>query len=180
MKNKTFLLSVLALVLIACAVIHPALAYFTDNDNADGAIPLYFGRWTEIKEDVQDLEKKVTIQNTGGDHPELADPVWIRAKVYIADAFTQYMTVTGDGWSEGTDGYWNYDTPVLVVGSTNVLDVKLDKLPANLDPEFLLKKIEVSVVYESTTAYYAEDGVSFQPVVWNDPLDTGESSPTTP
>jgi len=180
MKNKTFLLSVLALVLIACAVIGPAAAYFTANDNAQGALPLYFGRWTEIKEDVQDLEKKVTIQNTGGDHPELADPVWIRAKVYIADAFTQYMTVTGDGWSEGTDGYWNYDTPVLVGGSTNVLDVKLDKLPANLDPEFLLKKIEVSVVYESTTAYYAEDGVSFQPVVWNDPLDTGESSPTTP
>ena len=180
MKRKSFLLSILALILIACAVINPALAYFTDNDNADGAIPLYFGRWTEITEEVQDLEKKVTIQNTGGDHPELADPVWIRAKVLIADAFKQYMTVTGDGWSEGTDGYWNYETPVLVGGATNVLDVKLDKLPANLDPEFLLKQIEVTVVYESTTAYYAEDGVNFQPAVWGKILDSGESAPTTP
>lgn len=180
MKRKSFLLSILALILIACAVIHPALAYFTANDNADGSIPLYFGRWTEISEKVQDLTKSVTITNTGGKKPELADPVWIRAKAYIGDYFQNCMTVSGAGWSQGTDGYWYYETPVLVGDSTSVLKVELKELPTNVDKEYLLKQIAVGVVYESTTAYYDEDGVSFKPANWNEKLDTGETTPSTP
>ena len=42
MKRKNLILSIFALLLIACAVINPAVAYFTDNTNASGAIPLQF------------------------------------------------------------------------------------------------------------------------------------------
>ena len=180
MKRKSFLLSILAPILIACAVITPAVAYFTANDYASGAIPLYFGRWTEIEEEVKDLTKAVTIKNTGGDKPELADPVWIRAKTYIGDAFKDCMQVSGEGWSQEADGYWYFATPVQVGDSTSVLNIELVGLPANVDPEFLLTQIAVGVVYESTTAYYEEDGVNFQPAVWGEALDTGESTPGTP
>ena len=63
MKRKSFLLSILALILIACAVIHPVMSYFTANADANGAIPLYFVYRTEIWDEVEDLVKTVRIQN---------------------------------------------------------------------------------------------------------------------
>ena len=49
MKTKSFVWSLLALVLILCTVLTPALAYFTANDRADGAIPVTLGSKTEIE-----------------------------------------------------------------------------------------------------------------------------------
>ena len=65
MKRKTLFLSLLALVLIVCAMVQPALAYFTANTQADGKIPLNFGYETKIEEGYEDFVKTVTIQNTG-------------------------------------------------------------------------------------------------------------------
>ena len=90
------------------------------------------------------------------------------------------MKVSGDGWSQDADGYWYYDTPVQVGDSTLPLNIELEGLPTNVDPEYLLTQIAVGVVYESTTAYYEEDGVNFQPAEWGKVLDSGESSPSTP
>ena len=64
MKQKSWILSLLALVLIACAMVQPALAYFTANTQADGKIPLHFGRKTEIEEKVDGLHKAVTIRTS--------------------------------------------------------------------------------------------------------------------
>ena len=64
MKRKNLILSIFALLLIACAVINPAVAYFTDNTNASGAIPLQFQYKTEIHEDFEDWLKTVQIENT--------------------------------------------------------------------------------------------------------------------
>ena len=58
MKQKSWILSLLALVLIACAMVQPALAYFTANTQADGKVPLNFGYKTEIYEDVKEGEVK--------------------------------------------------------------------------------------------------------------------------
>lgn len=187
MKHKCFILSIIALLLIACAVIKPAVAYFTDNTAADGAIPLYFGRWTEISERVKDLTKSVTITNTGGDHPEKADPVWIRAKASTGTAYT--LEISGDGWSgPDADGYYNYNTPVPVGSSTNALNVTLKGLPTSQDgAEYPISNVAVGVVYESTTAFLKEGAVNpgpagyqpsdYQPPDWSAVLDYGNTGP---
>ena len=186
MKHKCFLLSVIALLLIACAVIKPAVAYFTDNTEADGAIPLYFGRWTEISETVTDLTKSVTITNHGGDHPEKADPVWIRAKASTGTAYT--LEISGSGWSIGDGGYYYYNAPVPVGGSTTALNVTLKGLPKNQDgAEYPISNVAVGVVYESTTAFLKPNAPNpgpsgYQPSDYQDPdwsarLDYGETGP---
>ena len=186
MKRRNLILSVLALLLIACAVINPAVAYFTANTSADGAIPLYFYRETEIYEEMDGLNKLVTIKNTGGDHPELADPVWIRARAYIADAYDDenHFKVSGAGWTEHSDGWFYYDDPVPVGGSTTPLKVEVKNLPVNAEnqenDEYYISMIGVGVVYQSTTAFYDTNGIDFQEADWDEAklVDIGETTPS--
>lgn len=185
MKRRNLILSVLALLLIACAVINPAVAYFTANTSADGAIPLYFYRETEIYEEMDGLNKLVTIKNTGGDHPELADPVWIRARAYISDALNNddHFFVSGDSWDDGGDGWYYFNVPVPVGGSTTPLKVEVKNLPVNEEyqenDEYYISMIGVGVIYQSVTAFYDVDGIQFQPADWTAELkDVGETTPS--
>ena len=184
MKQKSWILSLLALVLIACAMVQPALAYFTANTQADGRIPLHFGRKTEIEEKVDGLHKAVTIKNTGGDHPEYADPVWVRARAYVGQEYLQYLEVSGTGWSHNTeDGWWYYGEPVPVGGTAEVLNVSLVNMPVDHGEEHQFKDVNVAVVYESVTAYYNFDAdgqpAGFKPADWAAKiLDSATSSPT--
>lgn len=180
MKQKSWILSLLALVLIACAMVQPALAYFTAHTQADGAIPLYFERKTTIEEKVDGMHKAVTIKNTGGAHPEYAVPVWVRARAYVGQEYLQYLEVSGSGWSQGSDGWWYYVAPVPVGESAAVLNVALVDMPVDNGVEHQFKDVNVAVVYESITTYYNEDG-SFRPYTaadWSKPLDTGSSAPS--
>lgn len=189
MKQKSWILSLLALVLIACAMVQPALAYFTANTQADGKIPLHFGRKTEIEEKVDGLHKAVTIKNTGGDHPEYADPVWVRAKAYVGQEYLQYLEVSGTGWTSVSDPddpdnpWWVFGTPVPVGGTAEVLNVSLVNMPADHGEEHQFKDVNVAVVYESVTAYYNFDAdgqpAGFKPADWTAKiLDSATSSPT--
>ena len=180
MKQKSWILSLLALVLIACAMVQPALAYFTANTQADGAIPLYFERKTTIEEEVDGLHKAVTITNTGGDNPAHAVPVWVRARAYVGQEYLQYLEVSGTGWSQGDDGWWYYAAPVAVGDAAAVLHVALVDMPVDNGVEHKFKDVNVAVVYESITTYYNEDG-TFRPYTaadWSKPLDTGTSTPS--
>ena len=180
MKQKSWILSLLALVLIACAMVQPALAYFTAHTQADGAIPLYFERKTTIEEKVDGMHKAVTIKNTGGAHPEYAVPVWVRARAYVGQEYLQYLEVSGFGWSLGSDGWWYYVAPVPVGESAAVLNVALVDMPVDNGVEHQFKDVNVAVVYESITAYYNADG-TFRPYTdadWSKALDTGNSTPS--
>ena len=178
MKQKSWILSLLALVLIVCAMVQPALAYFTAHTQADGAIPLYFERKTTIEEKVTGLEKEVTIKNTGGAHPEYALPVWVRARAFVGEQYD--LEISGTGWSKSGD-WWYYATPVPVGQSTSALTVKLKNLPVVDEAEISFKDVNVAVVYESITAFYNADGITFRPHTpadWSKPLDTGTSTPS--
>ena len=59
MKRRNFILSVLALILIVCAVISPTVAYFTANADAEGSIPISFQYRTVIEDSVVDWLKTV-------------------------------------------------------------------------------------------------------------------------
>lgn len=177
MKQKSWILSLLALVLIICAMVQPALAYFTAHTQADGAKSLYFERETTIEEKVTGLKKEVTIRNTGGAHPEYAVPVWVRARAFVGGQYD--LEISGTDWSKSGD-WWYYATPVPVEGATAPLYVELKNLPVVDEAELQFKDINVAVVYESITTYYNEDG-TFRPYTaadWSKPLDTGTSTPS--
>lgn len=188
MKRRNLIISLFALLLIACAVITPAVAYFTDNTNASGATPLYFYREERIEEKVVGLKKSVRIQNTGGAHPELADPVWIRAKAAVGQTYVQYLTVSGTGWSgPDSEGWYYYYKPIMPPRDgnpgeyTNYLDVSMEGLPKPEDmSDFHISSFGIAVTFESTTAFYDEDGVHFLDADWSATLDTGSTSPSNP
>lgn len=186
MKQKSWILSLLALVLIVCAMVQPALAYFTAHTQADGAVPLYFERETTIRETMDGLTKVVTIKNTGGDNPDHAVPVWVRARAYVGQEYEEHLSVSGTGWSQGADGWWYYGAVLMPAkegqesGEAAPLNVKLENLPVVDEAELQFKDINVAVVYESITAYYNADGTfrPHTPADWSKPLDTGTATPS--
>lgn len=186
MRRNTFVLSLLAIALIVCAVVQPALAYFTANTEAHGAIPLNFYYKTEIKEDVTGLVKTVTIRNTGGDHPEYAEPVWVRAQVY--SGVTYPLNINGGAnWVAPPENasvgerWWYYSEPVQVGKETTGLVVAFQDIPQKDVEGHEFEIINVSVVYETARVYYEEDGSHglYTDVDWTLKVDTGESTPNT-
>ena len=168
-QKRSLLLSLLALVLILCALVQPAWAYFTCNSEANGAVTISFLRRTDITEEVDGLTKNVTIQND----PSSTVSVWVRARAYTGSQYS--LNIGGTGWTAGADGWWYYGTPVAPGDSTAGLAVTLE---ATVPEGEELPTINVAVVYESTTAFYNADG-SFKDADWNAVLDTGTSSAET-
>ena len=181
MRKKTYFLSLLAIALIMCCVLQPALAYFTANAQADGSLPLYFSKSTEMKEEVKDFAKGVSIENTGGEHPEYADPVWVRVQAF--SGVTYPLEVTGlaedgaDGWYYNEDdGWYYYSVPVEVGTSTDTITFTVTGIPDKEDEDHAFTQIVVGVVYETTQVRYAEDG-SVLEADWELILDTGTITP---
>ena len=92
---------VLAAALILGVTAGPAAAYFTASDQADGGL-IVKGPSTNIIEEYGNGLKQVTIVNN-----EESVPVWVRAKVFGAKELKP--TISGEGWTEIGDGWWQYD-----------------------------------------------------------------------
>ena len=168
MKTRnTFVLSLLALALILSAVISPALAYFTDQDQATGAIPITLGGQTEINDTITGLEKTISIKNTEG------RDVWVRLLVAVGDAENQAkLTIKpGDYWEAGGD-YWYYNDPVSEGETTTPFIVNLSQI---LTDKFAETQTEfnVAVLYETTPVQYDEKGnmIKGDGIIWSVPLD---------
>lgn len=162
MNKRKIVLLLLTLALIASASIQPAIAYFTTYVRARGGYPVSIGDTTTIEESFSDWTKRVTIRNKAG-----SEPVYIRAKaIYTPLAEGTALTISGEGWSDGGDGYWYYGSkaaPTILPGdatlteaqrATSVLNVKIEKIPQ--EP----KKgdtFSVTVIYESTPVRYRQD-----------------------
>ena len=169
MKRKSsYILSLLALVLILCAFIQPAWAYFTSSKEAEGAVPISFVRRTTIEETVDKLTKSVTVRNEAGSTVD----VWVRVR---AHAGSQYkLDVGGEGWSKNGD-WWYFNAPVAPGKTANPLAVTL-VIPEDVKPTDV---VNVGVIYESTTVFYNADG-SYKAPDWSAPLlDSATSKPLT-
>lgn len=181
MKRRTYFLSLLALLLIACAMVQPALAYFTANTQADGMVPLNFGYKTEIYEDVKDFVKTVTIQNTG--EADKADPIWVRARAFAGTTYPLVPTVA-EPWYDGGDGWYYYRTPLMPQATTQgTLSFAITGIPDKEAEDHDFAQFNVAVVYESITAYYNFNAegqpTDFKPADWTAKiLDSATSSPT--
>ena len=170
MKRKSYWLSLLALILILTAAVQPALAYFTANAQADGAVPLALGSVTEITEKVTGLTKSVQIQNKEG------RPVWIRAIAYIGSTFD--LEVSGWGSTGAGSGEWvYYGDPVYAGEFTAPLSVTVTGIPTS--DEYIMTSFNVSVQYESIPVEFDSKGEPIQPSAadWATPLDTGTTTP---
>ena len=168
MKTRnTFVLSLLALALILSAVISPALAYFTDQDQATGAIPITLSGKTVIQDNYENGKKTIAIQNTKG------RDVWVRMQIAVGETVKQYVVFTsGTGWTDGGDGYWYYGSPVSSSApnnSTSIFTVDITNVPVPIpteNQELSQTEFNVSVLYETTPVQYNTDG-STKAADWN-------------
>ncbi len=150
--GRRFIL-ILAAVLAVGLITAPALAYFTDHTSANGKIPVELGYETQVEENVDGFVKSVTVNNEG---PE---GCFIRARAFAGDGIT--LTYEGKGWSKPSDDGWCYYGPVLEAGeTTDALDITISEVPENAQEG---DRIDVTVVYESTKALYAENGDPLEP-----------------
>lgn len=155
MKNKRILLALLALALAVTTVLPAAMAYFTTNARATGTRPLKLGGSTTITETMAEWTKEVTISAE-----ENSQPMWVRARAYPE----ALASITGgEGWVDGTDGWWYFTTP-LANPQTGDAQIKTTVLKAEVKPVKVEEVgqipdgFDVTVVYESAPVLYGEDG----------------------
>lgn len=155
--RRTFLTSVVAGMLLACAAV-PAWAYFTDHHEATGGFTIRLEPTTTVTETYESGMKVVTIRNLDTSDVE----VFVRARVFASNKLTPRVTWQGDTWREGDDG-WYYCVDALGVGEdAKPLKVELPEMKSG-NPEAEIAGLakgdnfNVIVVYEATPVYY-EDG----------------------
>ena len=162
MKRKNLILSIFALLLIACAVITPAVAYFTANTEADGAIPISFQYKTEIREDFKDWLKSVQIENVKNPvagRPDMeSDPIWVRARAFSGETYplVEAPATAGDWIKQGD--WWYYQKPLAAGELTSPITFEITGIPKKDAEDHMFTSFNVAVVYESTLVYYNEDG----------------------
>lgn len=157
MKTKRSIILALAAVVLVLAVSLPtAWAYFTTYTEAKGGVPLQPWRVeTKIKEEVTNWVKHVVIENS-----EDGGPVYVRARAYSGSIYP--LTYTGEGWTDGGDGFWYYDGILNGGEATPELLVKIDGVPKDaVDGQ----EFNVVVVYETTPVQYDQDGKPYAD--WN-------------
>ena len=163
MKLKKVVFNLLAVVLLLGVliptVVPPVMAYFTTYTRAKGGYTIHLTGVTTIDEEFQNWEKTVTITNKEG------KDVFVRARGYAGSQFT--LTYSGEGWSDGGDGWWYYG-PALSAGKTaNPLVIAISNLPEAEEGD----SFNVAVVYESTLVQYNADGTT--KADWEMILDPG-------
>ena len=171
--NKKELSTVLAGALAVTAVVGGSLAYFTDKDNKVNTFtvgnvditltePNWEGNGSEDAPAAypgEPLAKDPTVKNDG------ANPCFVRIKVEGLDSLgdagmityrTDYVTdKLGEGWVEGSDGYFYYDS-VLEVGATT--DALFDQIvmPTGLTNGDGNTEYNVTVIAEAVQAQGAK------------------------
>lgn len=168
MKRRSYYPAVLVLsaaVTMAGAGVGKAWAYFTTYAEAAGGYTIRLGDRTEITESFTEWTKHVSIASE-----EDSEPVYIRVRAFCGSQYT--LEYSGEGWSQGADGYYYYSSAVAGGASTAVLDLRINNIPE--DPEEL-ERFNVVVIYESTPVRYHEDGTPYtvHETDWSVLLDNG-------
>ncbi len=164
-RRNALILAGLALVLVLCASIGTALAYFTTYAQTRGGFALDLRHRSEIEvtEKFSQWTKRITLTNS-----ETAGPVFVRARAIAPTALTlQYLDESGK-WTPGEDGFYYYGGVLNAGESTPELLAKIAGVPvAPREGE----SFNVVVVYESTPALYTADGTPYAD--WTSRLVTG-------
>ena len=166
MKKNTFLLALLALLLVVCVSVGPALAYFSTFTRASGTATLSLEHHTWIKEPDFDEEfKQIQIKNYG------KSPCYVRVAAFAPDGITLALAA-GDtsGWSKDGD-YWVYGSVLQPGDTANDLVLVLGNLPVLPSPSAApdinqVESFNIPVGYEATIAVYDPDTEAYKPADW--------------
>lgn len=144
MKNKKTWLAAGALALVMSVSVGGAIAYFTGHTEAEGKYEVQLDMpLTEIHEEIVDLDKHITITNTG------ETECYVRAMVIYGDNAMYNVNISGTNWIEGLDGYWYY-TIALAPGETTADELVADvTAPANEQYDF-----DIVVIQENTPTWF--------------------------
>jgi len=173
MKKRKYYPGVLACaaaLTVASAGIGQAWSYFTTYAEASGGYTIHLGDRTEITETFTEWTKHVVIANE-----ESSEPVYIRVRAFCGSQYT--ITYSGEGWTQGSDGYYYYNSAVDGGGATGALDLKIENIPETPEDK---ASFNVIVIYESTSVKHHEDGSAYtiEETDWSELLDTGNTEST--
>ncbi len=164
LKQKIFWLTAAALLMLGCAGLSGAMAYFTTHVAAKGGYPITIGAETSVEEEVEDMTKHIVLVNTG------ENDCYVRVKVFCGSRFTiNYSTATDDKsepyWNHNeSDGYWYYRDIVPAGEKTEELLAKIEV------PEEFTESFDIVVIQECTPVLYEEDGTPYAD--WENRIDT--------
>ena len=147
-KCKNVLLAAAACVLILCAGAGSAWAYFTTYTEAQGGYAVRLGSLSTVTETLDSWTKHVVVTNDAA-----SGPVFIRAKAFAGSQYELAYSSAGGKWTLGADDFYYYSDIVEAGGSTEVLDIKIDNVPAEVKDG---DRFGVVVVYESTPVVYKD------------------------
>ena len=149
MKRRQILLTVVAAALVLSISVGGAWAYFTATTSASGGVTVKAGPKTDITEpDVSAWTKHVVITND-----EDSPSVFARARAYAGADYT--LTYSGEGWTDGGDGWWYCDEAIAPGGESPELLIAIGNIPEKPEDG---QSFNVQVVYEATPALYDADG----------------------
>ena len=170
MKKNNLILAVLAIVLVLCAGIGAASAYFTTYADARGGYVIHMKYQSEIEEKVEGNVKQVTISNVAD--PDTEDgtyPVFVRARVFAGNDVT--VSTSGTNW-EASGDYYCYLLPLYSApegapteeSQTSTLSITVEaKANSTVRPG---DPIDVLVTYESVPAVFKPDGTPDMATSW--------------
>lgn len=166
MKRSTVRLAILgvaAAFAIAGLRMTPSWAYFTASSEAEGSMEIRVRPTTSIDELMEDGSKMVRIVNDESS----SSSVFVRARIFANEKYLADGTPAGDGWTQGSDGYWYYTAgPVAPGDATNDLQVKIE-WPVYDDEGDVIdhagENFNIIVVYEATPVQY-KDGELVDPM----------------
>lgn len=161
LKKTRVLLVTAAAVLTLAAGAQTALAYFTTYATAKGGYTIRLGETTSLEENFANWTKKIQVSNTG------SLPCYVRVKAFCGSNYT--LTFAGDGWTQGSDGYWYYNAIVPAGGASGELDIAIGNTPVGEAEAF-----NVIVVQEAAAVRYNADGSAYAD--WSETLSSDSSS----
>ncbi|WP_276931792.1 hypothetical protein [Dubosiella newyorkensis] len=153
-RTWNLILSCLALCGILFFTLPQAYAYFTTYVAGRGVKEINLSHETKIEEEIPGpLQKSVTVTLEEG-----SQPVYVRV-LAIAPTNTTLTYTPSQGWSQGNDGYFYYESYLTEQDpSTNPLLIKIEPDQENTPAEF-----NVVVLSESIPVEFDEDGNALSP-----------------
>ncbi len=174
-KKVLLIISCLMLLAVAVFTVPKALAYFTDFETSQGSGSVSLTWRTELKEEVKDNNKYITVLNTAD--KETGTPCLVRVQVFGED-LEEYITVAeSDGYAnwvrginaDGTfDGWWYYQGILSPGESTGGADAG-DELLVMVNQEQAPADFNIIVVHESSRVTYENNTSVRVPDGWNPP-----------
>ena len=166
MNKKTVSLAALAGALVLGIGVKPAMAYFTDYKNAYGSVTIHVtDPHNTITEEGEGQQKVIVLSNTEN------DDCYARVTVILPEGINASVDAQSSAhWSQGSDGYYYYDTVLTPAGSdegnaTEALILNIDTTGAVSTGDGDFEDFNVVVVPEATKVLYDEAGNSY--ANWN-------------